>query len=136
MREMAQEGGKVGRYEDGSDWVIGACIEVHRYLGPGLLESTYEECVSHELHLRGLRFERQREVPLSYKGIDLACSYRLDLVIDEALILEIKAVERLLPIHQAQLLTYMRLTRISAGLLINFNVPTLKDGLRRLALPP
>jgi GxxExxY protein len=132
---MAQEDGKFGRYEDGSERVIGACIEVHRAMGPGLVESTYEECLAYELGLRGIRFDRQREVPLFYKGNDLACSYRLDLVIDEVLILEIKSVERLLPIHQAQLLTYMRLTNIPAGLLINFNVPTLKDGLRRLTLP-
>lgn len=117
-----------------SQIVIGACMEVHRHLGPGLLESTYEECVAHELALRELRFDRQRGIPLEYKGVLLDCGYRLDLVVEDALIVEIKSVERLLPIHKAQLVTYMRLTQIPVGLLVNFNEPLLRNGLRRLSL--
>ncbi len=121
-------------FEDCSSVVIGACIEVHRYLGPGLLESAYEECVAHELSLRGLRFEQQSVVPLAYKGVQLECAYRLDLVVEGALILEIKCVDRLLPIHEAQLLTYMRLRGVGTGLLINFRETMIKNGLRRLSL--
>ena len=131
---MEQEGGESGRFNDASAAVIGACIEVHRHLGPGLLESVYEECVAYELGLRGIRFERQRDVPLVYKGYELEYGYRLDLVVEEAIIVEIKSVERLLPIHQAQLLTYMRLTELRVGLLVNFHESILKHGLRRLTL--
>jgi GxxExxY protein len=133
---MEQEGGKAGRFGDGSEIVIGACIEVHRHLGPGLLESAYELCLAHELELRGLRVERQRPVPLRYKGISLDCGYRLDLVVDDALVVEIKAVDRLQPIHQAQLLTYLRLTQLRVGLLVNFHSAVLKNDLRRLTLSP
>jgi GxxExxY protein len=129
---MSQEDGKTGRLDDGSKQVIGACIEVHRHLGPGLLESAYEHCLAHELSLRGLQFERQRPIPIVYKGVRLDCGYRLDIVLGELLIIEIKAVERLLAIHQAQLLTYLKLTGIPAALLVNFNAITLKTGLRRL----
>jgi GxxExxY protein len=114
--------------------VIGACIEVHRHLGPGLLESAYELCLAHELQLRGLRVERQRPVPLLYKGISLDCGYRLDLVIDDALVVEIKAVDRLMPIHRAQVLTYLRLTGLRVGLLVNFHSDVIKTDLRRLTL--
>src|ERR1700722_885255 len=100
---------------DCSRVVIGACIEVHRRLGPGLLESAYEESLAYELSLQGLRFERQRVVPLEYKGVKLECAYRLDLVVQDAIVVEIKCVERLLPIHHAQLLTYLRLTSLPAG---------------------
>lgn len=116
-----------------TEQVIGAAIEVHKLLGPGLLESAYEECLAHELHLRKLAFERQKPLPVEYKGVRLECGYRLDLVVENCLVLELKAVERLLPIRQAQLLTYLRLTGIKYGLLMNFHVPVLKEGLRRLA---
>ncbi len=103
--------------------IIGASIEVHRHLGPGLLESAYEECLCHELHLCGLSFERQVDLPVSYKGLKLDCGYRIDLIVQKEVVLELKAIERILPIHQAQLLTYMKLSGMSVGLLINFNVP-------------
>ena len=112
--------------------VIGACIEVHRLLGPGLLESAYEECLSYELTARGLRHTRQQALPIRYKGMQLDAAYRLDLVVADALILEIKAVAALEPIHDAQLLTYLRLSGLPLGLLINFNVPILRQGIRRL----
>ena len=113
--------------------VIGAAIEVHKTLGPGLLESTYEECLCHELLLRKLPFNRQVALPIKYKGVDLDCGYRLDVVVAKDLIIELKACEDFLPIHEAQLLTYLKLTGIKYGLLINFNVPMLKDGIKRLA---
>jgi len=114
--------------------VIGAAIDVHKSLGPGLLESIYEECLCIEPGLRKIPFERQRELPIEYKGVTLDCKYRLDIVVDERLIVELKTCESLQPIHQAQLLTYLRLTGIKYGLLINFNVPVLKEGIKRLAL--
>ena len=117
-----------------TEQVIGAAIEVHELLGTGLLESAYEECLAHELHLRKIAFERQKPLPVEYKGVRLECGYRLDLIVESRLVLELKAVERILPIHQAQVLTYLRLTGIKYGLLINFHVPVLKEGLRRLAL--
>lgn len=113
--------------------VIGAAIEVHKALGPGLLESAYEECLCRELELRGIRYERQKDLPIKYKGKNLDCGYRLDLVVADALVLELKACERLEPIHKAQILTYLKLTGIKYGLLINFNVPVLKEGIRRIA---
>jgi GxxExxY protein len=114
--------------------VIGAAIEVHRILGPGLLESAYEECLCHELSLRKIVFERQVALPVVYKGIRLDCGYRLDIVLLGKLVIEIKAVEHLLPIHDAQLLTYLKLSGIRVGLLLNFNVPLLRDGIRRFVL--
>lgn len=113
--------------------VIGAAIEVHKLLGPGLLESTYEECLCRELELRKFLFERQKELPVEYKGVKLDCGYRLDILVENRLIVELKACESLQPIHEAQLLTYLKLTGIKVGLLINFNVPVLKEGIRRLA---
>ena len=113
--------------------VIAAAIEVHKILEPGLLESAYEECLCHELGLRNIFFERQTELPIEYKGIKLDCGYRLDLIGEKRLILELKACEILLPIHQAQILTYLRLTGIKVGLLINFNVPILKNGIKRIS---
>jgi GxxExxY protein len=133
---MGQEDGKTGRFEDCSEAVIGACIEVHRHLGPGLLESAYEHCVAHELRSLGLRHERQRPVPLDYKGARLDFGYRLDLVVEDALIVEVKCVDRLLRVHQAQVLTYLRLTGLKTGLLVNFHESVLKNGLRRLTLSP
>jgi GxxExxY protein len=113
--------------------VIGACIEIHRALGPGLLESAYEECLCHELSLAGIKFERQKPLPVHYKEVNLDCGYRLDLVVEQKLIVELKAVESLLPIHEAQLLTYLKLSSLTLGLLINFNVPVLKSGIKRIA---
>lgn len=114
--------------------IIGAAIEVHRELGPGLLESTYAACLCRELELRGISFERQKPLPLEYKGARLDCGYRLDLMIGGLVVMEIKSVVALAPIHEAQLLTYLKLTGVKIGLLINFNVIFLKNGLRRLVL--
>ena len=114
--------------------VIGAAIEVHRVLGPGLLESAYEECLCRELVLRKVPYERQRQLPVDYKGTKLDCGYRLDLLVSEQVVVEIKAVESLLPIHQAQLLTYLKLGGWKVGLLMNFNVPVLKQGIKRVVL--
>jgi GxxExxY protein len=130
--ESAQEDGKTGSFQDGSDEIIGACIEVHRHLGPGLLESAYKACLRHELSLRGLAFEYERPVILEYKGVLLDCGYRIDLIVNRRIILEVKAVEHLLPVHQAQVITYLKLTKLDTGLLVNFNVPAIKSGLRRL----
>ena len=113
--------------------IIGAAIEVHRELGPGLLESAYEECFCHELHLRGLSFQRQVELPVAYKGLKLDCGYRLDVVV-ESVIVELKSIEQISPIHHAQLLTYLRLAGKKVGLLINFNVAVLKNGIVRRVL--
>jgi GxxExxY protein len=113
--------------------VIAAAIEVHKILGPGLLESTYEECLCREFGLRKISFERQKELPIEYQGLRLDCGYRLDIIVESRLILELKACESLLPIHQAQLLTYLKLTGMKVGLLINFNVPILKTGIKRIS---
>jgi len=115
-----------------SNVVIGSCIEVHQTLGPGLLESAYETCLCRELSLRNVAFERQRAIPLRYKGVDVDAGYRLDIIVDDVLVVEIKAVEALTPLHDAQLLTYLKLTGISLGLLVNFNVPRLSQGIKRL----
>ena len=117
-----------------SETVIGAAIEVHRILGPGLLESAYEECLCHELECRQIAFQKQVELPVQYKDITLNCAYRLDIVVENQLVLELKAVDKLLPVHNAQLLTYLRLSGLSTGLLLNFNVPVLKDGVKRMKL--
>jgi len=114
--------------------IIGAAIEVHRHLGPGLLESAYEECLCHELHVRGIDFRRQVDLPVEYKGLKLDCGYRLDLIVHEEVVVELKCVERVLPVHEAQLLTYMMLTGKRVGLLINFNVPLLTKGITRRVL--
>jgi GxxExxY protein len=114
--------------------VIGACIEVHRHTGPGLLESAYEQCLCKELSLRGIPFVRELSLPVTYKGTVLDCGYRVGLLVDGRLLLELKAVEKLLPIHEAQVLTYLRLGGWKIGLLINFNVPVLKEGIKRLVL--
>ena len=112
--------------------VIGAAIEVHKTLGPGLLESAYEECLCYELNARGIPIERQVKLPIEYKEVKLSAGYCMDIVVDELLVLELKSVEKLMPIHEAQLLTYLRLSEIWLGLLINFNVPILKHGIKRL----
>jgi len=113
--------------------VIGAAIEVHKTLGLGLLESAYEECLCRELELRKISYERQKGLPIEYKGLRLDCGYRLDILVADKLILELKACESLQPIHEAQLLTYLKLTGMKIGLLINFNVPMLKQGIKRIA---
>ena len=117
-----------------TETIIGAAIEVHRHLGPGLLESAYHTCLAREMTLRGLDFEREKELPIEYKGVQLDCGYRLDFRVEQSVIVELKAVEALQPIHEAQLLTYLKVTRCKIGLLINFNVPILKMGLKRMIL--
>ena len=114
--------------------IIGAAMGVHRVLGPGLLESTYEMCLCRELAIRGIPFERQLPIPVEYKGVKLDCGYRADIVVDGTILLEIKAIDSLLPIHDAQLLSYLKLGGWKIGLLINFNVELLKNGLRRRVL--
>ena len=114
--------------------VIGLAIEIHRGLGPGLLESAYEVCLCYELKTHDVPFRRQVPLPVVYKSVRLDCGYRMDIVIDEKLVVELKTVERLLPLHDAQLLTYLKLSGIRKGLLLNFNTPVLKDGIRRLVL--
>ena len=120
-------------FKEVTEQVIGACIEIHKQLGPGLLESAYEECLCYELSTAGIRFERQKPLPVKYKSVNLDCGYRLDLVIEGKIILELKTVEHLLPIHEAQLLTYLKLSGLTLGLLINLNVPVLKNGIKRIA---
>ena len=115
-----------------SNQIIGAAIEVHRILGPGLLESTYEQCLCHELTLKNISFERQKPLPVTYKGICLNCGYRLDILVEKLVIVELKTVEHIEPIHEAQLLTYLKLSDLWLGLLVNFNVPVLKEGIRRI----
>jgi len=117
---------------DISGKIIGAAVEVHKRLGPGLLESAYEECLCCEMQLRGIEFKRQVPLPLNYKGVDLDCGYRLDLLVEDKVIVELKSVEGLEPIHDAQMLTYLKLRNAWLGLIINFNVMMLKDGVRRL----
>jgi GxxExxY protein len=117
-----------------SNEIIGAALEVHRALGPGLLESAYEMCLAHELAARGLRFERQRAIPLVYKGEPIEVGFRADFVIEDTILLELKAVDRLQPIHIAQVLTYLKLMDLHLGLLINFNTKILQSGIRRVVL--
>ena len=117
-----------------SNRIIGAAIEVHRHLGPGLLESTYETCLVREFELRHIPFERQKSLPVQYKGERLDAGYRIDLLVDNLVIVELKAVEQLLPVHIAQVLTYLRLTGCKLGLLLNFNHVLMKDGVQRIVL--
>ncbi|MEY2507364.1 MAG: hypothetical protein QOH01_1693 [Verrucomicrobiota bacterium] len=117
-----------------TEQVIGAAIDVHRALGPGLLESTYEICLCRELNLRAIAFERQKPIPIEYKGVKLDCGYRADLVVDRRVLVEIKAVNLLTAINEAQLLTYLRLGHWQVGLILNFNVRVLKQGIRRRVL--
>jgi GxxExxY protein len=115
-----------------TDKIIGAAIEVHKALGPGLLESAYEECLAHELSFAGIPFERQVPLPITYRSNQLDCGYRLDFLVERTVVLELKALESLQPIHEAQLLTYLKLGGWPVGLLINFNVPVLKKGIKRM----
>ena len=117
-----------------SNRVIGCAIEVHRVLGPGLLESTYQQCLAHELKLNGIGFSLEHPLPVEYKGLHLDCGYRIDVLVEKEIILELKSVEEIKGIHEAQLLTYLRLSGIKQGFLINFNVERLVDGLRSFVL--
>ena len=119
-------------YEELTHEIRGAAIEVHRELGPGLLESAYEECLCRELSLRGVTFRRQVSLPVTYKGIKLDCGYKLDIVVEEKIVLELKSVEQTTPLHEAQLLTYLRLSGKKVGLLMNFNTVLMKDGIKRM----
>ena len=120
------------RSDELSNLIIGSAIEVHRILGPGLLESAYEECLCHELTLKRISFERQKSLPVTYKGVHLDCGYRMDLLVEKLVIVELKTVEHIEPIHEAQLLTYLKISDLWLGLLINFNVPVLKEGICRI----
>ena len=120
--------------EDGTREVIAAALEIHRHLGPGLLESAYEECLCHEFGIRGICYTRQKPLPIVYKDKKLDCGYRLDVVVNDNILLELKSMEKLLPIHEAQILTYLKLSGLKTGLLINFNEQLLKDGIRRIVL--
>ena len=122
------------KFDKLSNKVIGCALEVHRHLGPGLLESTYEQCLAHELKNAEIPFKLQHPLPVEYKGIKLDCGYRVDLFIENEIIAELKSVDKVLPIHQAQLLTYMKLSGISIGLLMNFNVKYIKHGIKRMVL--
>ncbi len=112
--------------------IIGAAIEVHKILGPGLLESAYEECLCHELSIQEVSFEKQKPLSIDYKGKKLDCGYRLDMVVENAVVLELKSCEKIEPIHQAQLLTYLKLSELNLGLILNFNVPLMRDGIVRI----
>lgn len=129
---MFDGGDKPERLNKLTEQVIGCAIEVHRAVGPGLLESAYEECLCFELNRLGIEFERQVPLPVVYKSVRLDCGYRMDIVAANAVILEIKAVERIIPVHEAQLLSYLRLYNKRVGLIINFHVPVLKSGLKRI----
>ena len=129
----AGEGCEV-KFDTLSNQVIECAIEVHRNLGPGLLESVYEQCLAYELTHKKIHFKLQHSLPVEYKTVNLDCGYRIDVLVENKLILELKSVDTVLPIHEAQLLTYMKLAKIKTGLLINFNVKVLKDGLKRYVL--
>ena len=122
------------KYSTLTEKIIGCAIEVHRYLGPGLLESAYEECLCYELLKAGLKVERQKALPVVYKEIKLDCGYRLDILVENCVLIELKSVEALNPVHEAQILTYMKFSNKEVGLLINFNVTLLKYGLKKYVL--
>jgi len=117
-----------------SNVVIGAAIDVHKILGPGLLESAYETCLCHELGLRGIEYQKQLKLPVEYKDVLLDCGYRLDVLVEDKIVIELKSVEKILPIHDAQLLTYLKLGSWPLGIIFNFNVPLLRDGIKRKVL--
>ncbi len=121
-------------FDQTTEKIIGCAIEVHKYLGPGLLESTYEECLAYELSKSNIPFERQKPLPVIYKETRLDCGYRIDILVNQQVIVEIKAIDNLIPIHEAQLLTYLKLSGCKVGLIINFNVKLLKHGLKRIIL--
>jgi len=122
------------KFSELSNRVIGCAIEVHKELGPGLLESTYEQCLAHELSLNGIGFKTQQPLPVTYKGLCLDCGYRVDILVEDQIIVELKSVDQLKPIHEAQLLTYMKLANIKQGFVINFNTQRLKQGLKSFVL--
>ena len=122
------------KFDKLSNQIIGCAIEVHKNLGPGLLESTYEQCLAYELKRSNISFKLQHNLPVEYKGIKLDCGYRIDILIDNRVIVELKSVDNILPIHQAQLLTYMKLSGVGIGLLMNFNVKYMKNGIKRMVL--
>lgn len=117
-----------------TDKIIASAIEVHRHLGPGLLESTYEDCICLELEIRGISFERQKPLPLTYKGRQISSKYRMDLVVAGKVVIELKCVETIAPVHEAQLLTYLRLSKLRVGFILNFYVPLMRDGIKRFVL--
>jgi GxxExxY protein len=123
---------EIEEYNKVTEKIIGCCIEVHRNLGPGLLESSYEECLCHELNIQGLNYERQLPLSIKYKTVRLDCGYRIDVLVENKIVLEIKSVDEILPIYKAQLLTYMKLSHYKLGLLINFNVGLIKNGIFRM----
>ena len=129
---MNRRGAETRRENQITETVIGCAIEIHRALGPGLLESAYEECLCYELKEVKLSFRRQVLLPLNYKGVRLDCGYIMDVVVEDLVVIELKTVERILPIHEAQLITYFKLSGHSVGLLMNFNVAVMKSGIRRL----
>ncbi len=131
---MAHSAGEKATANEWSNRLIGAAIEVHRHLGPGLLESAYESCLGHELELLEIPFRTQVRMPLDYKGLVIPDAYRMDLLVADSVIVELKSVDRIEPVFEAQLLTYLRLSNRWLGLLINFNVPLLKDGIKRIVL--
>jgi GxxExxY protein len=131
---MQHGGTEARRFWGLSEKIIGGCIEVHRTLGPGLLESAYERCLAHELWLRGLRVERQQKLPVSYKGLRLDFGYRLDLVVEDSIVVETKAVESIQPVHEAQVITYLRLSGYAVGLLVNFHCDVIRNGIHRFVL--
>jgi len=132
--QKRREGQGSAEYDPLTSKIIGAAIEVHRHLGPGLLESVYEDCLCHELSLRGVAFCCQILLPLTYKGLNLASTYRLDIMVEDSVIVEVKATEAALPVHLAQLMSYLRLSGRRVGLLINFHVPYLSNGIERFVL--
>jgi GxxExxY protein len=128
-----KEGNSTNQIDRIAKELVDAAFKVHSSLGPGLLESAYEACIAHELTKRGYRVERQKPQPVIYEGLEIEVGYRLDLLVEDLIIIELKAVEQLAPIHQAQLLTYLKLSNKQLGFLINFNVPLIKNGIRRIA---
>ena len=134
--EPQRHGGteKIIFYKNLTNSIIASSIEVHRTLGPGLLESAYEECLCHELYLKHIPFKRQKPLPLEYKGVTLDCGYRIDIVVDNSVIVEVKCVDRIAPVHEAQTLTYLKLSGIRVGLIINFYTDVLRRGIKRLVL--
>lgn len=125
---------KIYPHQDWTERIIGAAIEVHKALGPGLLESAYQTCLAHEFALRGLTFEQEKPLPVVYKGIRLDCGYRLDFIVGDKVVVELKAVDSIHNVHRAQLLTYLKLTGCKVGLILNFNEAALKNGIERLVL--
>ena len=121
-------------FDELSNRVIGCALAVHKELGPGLLESAYEQCLARELSIKEITFELQVPLPVRYKGVNIDCAYRVDMLVENKILIELKSVEKLLPVHEAQTLTYMKLANISTGLLINFNEKLLKNGIKRLVL--